>query len=53
MIENVVIGTPIVPLWHLLGENEKDISWKEETKYTTERYLPRILVGLDLVPSTS
>ena len=53
MIENVVIGRPMVPLWHLLGENEKDISWKDKTKLTSERYLPRILVELDLVPSTS
>lgn len=52
-IENVVIGTPLVALYHLLGRDEKDVSWKEATWYTNERYLPRILVDLGLVPSTN
>lgn len=52
-IQNVVIGKPIVELFHLLGEEQNDRSYEEHTKYTSERYLPRILVELGMVPSTS
>lgn len=53
MIENIVIGKPLVELYHLLGEDENDISWQDKTLYTNERFLPKILKDLGLVPSTS
>lgn len=53
MVENIVIGEPLIDLWHLLGTDEHDTSWQNKTIYTNERFLPRILKDLELVPSTS
>ena len=53
MIENIVIGKPIVDESLLLGENRTDKSWKKETVYTEERFLPKILREFNFVESTS
>ena len=54
-IENVVIGNPLCPPQELLALNEAD--WKENEKektlFTSERFLPRILVSLGIFPSIS
>jgi len=53
--ENVVIGKPIVDPSLLLSKDEHD--WnsveKEKTFYTEERFLPRLLVDLEIYPSIS
>lgn len=53
MIENIVIGKPLIELYHLFGEDENDTSWQDKTLYTNERFLPKILKDLELVPSIS
>ena len=54
-IENIVIGTPLVPAKELLSANDSD--WAnvefEKTVFTNERYLPNILVQLGIYPSIS
>ena len=54
-IENIVIGTPLVSAKELLSAN--DSNWAnvefEKTLFTNERYLPNILVQLDIYPSIS
>lgn len=54
-IENIVIGTPIVNPKDVLASSDDDwnIIEKEKTYYTDERFLPRILVNLDIYPSIS
>lgn len=54
-IENIVIGTPIVDPKDMFASSDDD--WnaveKEKTYHTNERFLPRILVDLDIYPSIS
>lgn len=54
-VENIVIGKPLVSPSELFAENELD--WedveKSKTYYTEERYLPKILVELEIYPSIS
>ena len=54
-IENIVIGTQLVPAKELLSANDSD--WVnvefEKTLFTNERYLPNILVQLGIYPSIS
>lgn len=52
-IENIVIGTPIVQLWMLLGSDEKDDSFMEYTVFEDERYLPKLLVKYNFTKSIS
>lgn len=53
--QNVIIDTPLVHPSHLFAFNEQD--WeeneKENTLFTSERFLPRILVEAGIVKSTS
>ena len=54
-IENIVIGTPLVPAKELLSTNDSDqvnVEF-EKTIFTNERYLPNILVQLGIYPSIS
>lgn len=45
MVENIVIGTPLVSLDILLGcENNPNYNWEEVTVYDEERFLPKLLV---------
>lgn len=54
-IENVVIGKPITEPQQMFALNKND--WnrieQEKTYYTSERFLPRILVELGIYPSIS
>lgn len=54
-IENVVIGNPIVHPMELLAKDEKD--WNEleknQTYFTNENYLPKILVEIGLAQSAN
>ena len=54
-IENVIIGNPLVHPMHLLAEDEKD--WNElektQTHFTSETYLPKILVEIGLAQSAN
>lgn len=54
-IENVVVGESLVSPEELFARDTND--WetveKEQTYFTTERYLPRILVELGIYPSVS
>lgn len=54
-IENIVIGKPLVSLSELLSSDIVDweINERNQTYYTDERYLPRILVALGIYPSVS
>ena len=53
MFQNVVIGTPLVPIWELISEseNEFEASDKKNTLFTNERFLPAILVETGIVKS--
>lgn len=52
-IENVVIGKPLIEPSDIFALN--DNNWNEieskQTYYTNERFLPRILVDLEIYPS--
>lgn len=52
-IENIVIGNPVAEPSAMFAKDEED--WtrveKEKTYYTTERFLPKILVKLGIYPS--
>lgn len=54
-IENVVIGKPLVDESLFLSYDIEDweINEKDKTYYTDERFLPKILVDLGIVKSTS
>lgn len=54
-IENIVIGTPIVDPKDMFASSDDDWNTieKEKTYYTDERFLPRILVSLEIYPSVS
>ena len=54
-IENIVIGTPIVPPCSIFGENltDWDTNEKDKTHYTEERFLPKILVDIGATKSIS
>lgn len=54
-IENVVIGKPLVDESLFLSYDIEDweIYEKDKTYYTDERFLPKILVDLGIVKSTS
>lgn len=53
--QNVIIDTPLVHPSHLFAFNEQD--WEENesknTLFTSERFLPRILVEAGIAKSTS
>lgn len=52
-IENIVIGEPVASYESMFALNQEDWlnSESEKTYYTEERFLPRILVDLDIYPS--
>lgn len=54
-VENIVIGNPLVDPSLMLAKDEAD--WnsieKEKTYFTEERFLPRILVNIDIYPSVN
>lgn len=54
-IENIVTGTPLVNPSELFSSDIIDWEVNEcnQTYYTEERYLPRILVDLGIYPSVS
>jgi len=54
-IENIVIGEPIVSPEEIFAYDKEDWDFmeKEKTYYTDERYLPKILVALEIAPSIS
>lgn len=54
-IENIVIGTPIVPPCSIFGKNlsDWDTNEKDKTHYTEERFLPKILVDIGATKSVS
>jgi len=55
MVHNIVIGTPLVDLHHLLAQNPED--WdsveRQQTLFTEQRFLPAILKEAGIVQSTS
>lgn len=54
-VENIVIGNPIVEPSSIFGKDEEDwiLFEQEKTYFTSERFLPRILVDLGIAPSIS
>lgn len=54
MIQNIVIGTPLVGLEHLLAYDFEDYIKNERTQthFTNERSLPVVLKEAGIVPST-
>ena len=55
MIQNVVVGTPLVHPSQLFASDLKDweVNEKVNTLFTNERFLPRILVAVGIAKSTS
>ena len=55
MIENIVIGTPLVSIASLLSDGPEDWIQNEykKTKCTGNRFLPQILKDIGAVKSTS
>lgn len=55
MIQNVVIGKPLVNPAQLFANDENDWGKNEKpnTLFTNERFLPRILVETDIAKSTT
>jgi dienelactone hydrolase len=55
MIQNIVIGKPLVEPWSLISYNKKDFEKndKEYTMFTEERFLPTLLVNAGIVKSKS
>lgn len=55
MIENIVVGKPIVDAWTMFSHDLDD--WerleKEKTYFSDERFLPKILVEIGVTKSTS
>ena len=55
MVQNVVIGEPLVPASELIANNQKD--WEEcersQTLFTDTRFLPAIMKEAGLVSSIS
>lgn len=55
MVENIVVGKPIVEINTMLAKDSLD--WKniekEKTLFTEERFLPKILVSIGATKSTS
>lgn len=53
MIQNIVIGEPLIESWHMFSrtpeEWEKDN--KSETLFTNERFLPKLMVECGIVKS--
>jgi hypothetical protein len=54
MIQNIVIGTPLVGLEHLLAINIEDweLNERKNTMFTEQRSLPVVLKEAGIVPST-
>lgn len=54
-IENIVVGTPIAKPSDMfaLDNDDWELIEKEKTFYTYERFLPKLLVELDIYPSIS
>lgn len=53
-IENIVVGSPLVDPKEVFSIDDED--WeiqKEKTLFTEERFLPRLLVNLEIFKSTS
>ena len=55
MIQNIVIGKPLVESWSLISLSEEDFEKndKEYTMFTEERFLPTLLVSAGIVKSKS
>lgn len=55
MIQNIVIGKPLVEPWSLISYNKEDFEKndKEYTMFTEERFLPTLLVNAGVVKSKS
>ena len=55
MIENIVIGRPLVDARYLFALNDKDWDKNESKKtlFTNETFLPKILVAAGIYKSTS
>lgn len=54
MIENIIIGKPLVSEYLLFAKNKED--WEEEklkTIYEEERFLPKLLVKYNFMKSIS
>jgi len=54
-VENIVVGTPEFSPAEMFASNEEDWinSEMEKTEYTTERFLPKILVDFGFTKSIS
>lgn len=55
MIQNIVIGKPLIEPWKLISSSEEEFENfdKRETLFTSKRFLPSILVESGIVKSTS
>lgn len=55
MFQNIIIGTPLVGISHLIAYDFED--WvkneRSQTYFTDERFLPVVLKEAGIVPSTS
>ena len=55
MIQNIVIGKPLIEPWKLISESENEFNNTDNkyTMYTQDRFLPSILVKAGIVKSIS
>lgn len=55
MIQNIVIGKPLVPAWSLISTTEEEFNTFDVkyTLFTEERFLPALLVEAGIAPSRS
>lgn len=52
MIENIIIGSPLVSEYILLGDElNPNYNWRDVTVYDNERYLPKLLVNHGIMTS--
>lgn len=52
--KNIIVGNPVCHPWYMFCKEQEE--WKDiegDVYYTEERYLPRIMVDIGLVPSIS
>ena len=53
MIQNIVIGEPLIESWHMFSNSEADFEAndKQNTLFTEERFLPKLMVEAGIVKS--
>lgn len=53
MVQNIVIGEPLIEPWHMFSNSEADFEKndRQNTLFTEERFLPKLMVQAGIVKS--